>query len=47
MYTMGAMKDGEMTPYVNITILLVKFSGEIGSEWTTGGTGQAEGRSAG
>jgi hypothetical protein len=26
---MGAMKYDEMTPYVNITILFVKFSGEI------------------
>jgi hypothetical protein len=29
MYTIGAMKYDEMTPYVNITILFVKFSGEI------------------
>ena len=26
MYTMGARKYDEMTPYVNITILFVKFS---------------------
>jgi hypothetical protein len=29
MDTMGAMKKDEMTPYLNITILFVKFSGEI------------------
>ena len=43
MYTMGARKYDEMTPYVNITILFVKFSELIREFSAIGAAGRPRG----